>query len=326
MFYGVVLGLVIWFFDPIFDFLKIILIAVGACLGIWFAWSCLEFAVRVFFRGFLIVLGYAKQQEFVGLIAFAAAWVFLFPVMIGATILVGLFNREGIEFFRGLSRLFEAVGLEKVSFAFRPKLKGEALPWSGVQSYGRLTSGETFGLQTPGWFLTNLTGDDLKPFFDQSDTFARLKGDSTMMVQRIQYFYLRNRKWPEPKNFLMIGRFVGVDSIKEFDPEDWKKLMEEFYLAEKLGGQLAVPISKCREINPTHNDFNSVLLTEIHSHDLLSNSDPHFFKSYDLRLPKQSGQVTYSLQLNCEGEGALRFFEVELETLYNSFKPNSANL
>ncbi len=43
------------------------------------------------FAGALVLLAFATEQGFIGLAAYIACWVFLFPVMLVLSIIVGIF-------------------------------------------------------------------------------------------------------------------------------------------------------------------------------------------------------------------------------------------
>jgi hypothetical protein len=45
--------------------------------------------LRAAFYGTLAVLGWASEQGFIGIAAFAACWIFIFPVMLVFCIIVG---------------------------------------------------------------------------------------------------------------------------------------------------------------------------------------------------------------------------------------------
>jgi uncharacterized membrane protein len=53
--------------------------------------------IFVAFNGALVMLSFASAQGFVGLVAFVAAWVFLFPVMLLIAIVIGFFMHRAIS-------------------------------------------------------------------------------------------------------------------------------------------------------------------------------------------------------------------------------------
>jgi hypothetical protein len=53
--------------------------------------------IFVAFNGALVMLSFASAQGFVGLVAFVAAWVFLFPVMLLIAIVMGFFMHRAIS-------------------------------------------------------------------------------------------------------------------------------------------------------------------------------------------------------------------------------------
>ena len=68
--------------ELIFWFAAIVVFAVTVRVLTWLIMHILAGAVALF--------GYASGQGFVGLVAYSAAWVFLFPVMLVASFAVGL--------------------------------------------------------------------------------------------------------------------------------------------------------------------------------------------------------------------------------------------
>lgn len=48
------------------------------------------FSLYVIIIGFLFLFAMAGEQGFIGLAVFVACWVFMFPVMLGITAIVGL--------------------------------------------------------------------------------------------------------------------------------------------------------------------------------------------------------------------------------------------
>jgi uncharacterized membrane protein YhdT len=63
----------------------LILIIFGV-LGLWLAWVLAKYLAN----GAIILFGYAGKQEFLGFVAYFAAWVFLLPFMLIACLVVGL--------------------------------------------------------------------------------------------------------------------------------------------------------------------------------------------------------------------------------------------
>ena len=82
---------------------------------VWLALWLLWFA----FAGAVVMLSFAAEQGFVGLAAFVAAWVFLFPVMLPIAIVLGfLFGRSGSTKDKR----------KRAAARWRPKQLGEPLP------------------------------------------------------------------------------------------------------------------------------------------------------------------------------------------------------
>jgi len=48
------------------------------------------YLIACLFSGAVFLLAWASEQGFVGIAAYVACWVFLSPVMIGASILIGM--------------------------------------------------------------------------------------------------------------------------------------------------------------------------------------------------------------------------------------------
>lgn len=74
----------------------LILVTVAACL-LGFAIALVGFGIngavhlfRLIIRGALEILAFASEQGFVGLAAYAACWVFMLPLMLVASVVVGV--------------------------------------------------------------------------------------------------------------------------------------------------------------------------------------------------------------------------------------------
>ena len=53
-------------------------------------------SLAIFVIGFLFLLAWAGEQGFIGIAVFIACWVFMWPVMLGITGVVGLFLGVGM--------------------------------------------------------------------------------------------------------------------------------------------------------------------------------------------------------------------------------------
>ena len=71
-------------------------VAVAGFIALLFAF----FLLRLAFWGASALFAYAIEQGFVGLIAYIAAWVFLFPLMLVASIGVGVFGMWAIRYIK----------------------------------------------------------------------------------------------------------------------------------------------------------------------------------------------------------------------------------
>ena len=73
-----------WFEPPLWI---IILLIVGTVFALWvLIWLCLAA-----FKGAALLFAFAAEQGFIGLAAYVACWVFLFPVMLVVCIVIGFF-------------------------------------------------------------------------------------------------------------------------------------------------------------------------------------------------------------------------------------------
>ncbi len=64
----------------------IILLVVAGLLAVWLAIKLFRWALA----GALYLLAFAGEQGFIGLAAYIACWVFLFPVMLVISIIIGI--------------------------------------------------------------------------------------------------------------------------------------------------------------------------------------------------------------------------------------------
>ncbi len=64
------------------EFWVIVLLVVGGLIALWLCWAA--------FIGALALFAFAGEQGFIGIAAYIACWVFLFPVMLVVCIVVGI--------------------------------------------------------------------------------------------------------------------------------------------------------------------------------------------------------------------------------------------
>lgn len=66
------------------------LVVLALLVGGAFALLLSAFLLLLVFMGSVVTLGYAAEKGFVGYAAYGAAWVFLFPLMLAASLIVGI--------------------------------------------------------------------------------------------------------------------------------------------------------------------------------------------------------------------------------------------
>lgn len=69
----------------------IVLVVAAGLLALWLGFLLLKWTLA----GALLILGFAGIQGFLGLAAYIACWVFLFPIMLTASVIVGFFAAMG---------------------------------------------------------------------------------------------------------------------------------------------------------------------------------------------------------------------------------------
>ena len=68
------------------SFVAILAGCLVATLALWLCWKL----VRVVWDGAVLIFLFAGAQGFVGVAAYVACWIFMFPVMLVASLIVGL--------------------------------------------------------------------------------------------------------------------------------------------------------------------------------------------------------------------------------------------